>query len=122
MTEAEWLSGDHPDRMFQFLGLWVNRRKARYFTREVLAPLLPTAFDDETGGASAAILGLLDEWADGPVAARSDRMVPAWVNELTARDASGFPRIITQRIGLPDPPDGNWRPIDPRHPDRWLKR
>jgi len=115
MTEAEWLASNDPGRMLQFLGLWVNRRKARYFTREVLAPLLPPLFDEDAGEWATAAL---DRWADGPTEARPTPLIPAWVNELRTRDANEFPLIITQRLGLPNPPRGNWRPIDPRHPDR----
>src|SRR5262245_8458780 len=122
MTEAEWLASNDPERMLQFLGLWVNSRKARYFTREVLAPLLPPVFDEDTGELATAVLAALDRWADGPTEARLTRLIPAWVNELTTRDANEFPLIITQRLGLPNPQRGNWRPLHPRHPDRQIAR
>lgn len=42
------------------------------------------------------------------------------MNELRTRAANEFPLIISQRLGLTNPPRGNWRPIDPRHPDRLM--
>jgi hypothetical protein len=123
MTEAEWLACEDPRAMISLLGLWPNLRKARCFARAALDPYLPDAFDGADGEHTEHVRGGLDRWADGPEAeAPRPGSLSAVVRELRVRHAPEFPTVVAQRLGFPNPPRGNWRPIDPRHPDRWLVR